>query len=214
MFKSIFSKYVSAFMLIIILSFAVVVVTTVSVVGNYATAAKKDGMGNCASLAGSYVDADRVRFDFTHFEAITAQQLAQIDAMERGTAAATAAAENAQQVTREAAAAEQTRHEAEQARATAELARDKAEQERIESENHRARVDQARVEAAEAAAQNAEASEKSAQHFAEQAEMAAANSGWLDMEINADGHLIYTRTESIDDIDFNLNDGRLIVVYG
>ena len=44
-------------MLIIILSFAVVVVTTVSVVGNYATAAKKDGMGNCASLAGSYVDA-------------------------------------------------------------------------------------------------------------------------------------------------------------
>ena len=40
MFKSIFSKYVSAFMLIIILSFAVVVVTTVSVVGNYATAAK------------------------------------------------------------------------------------------------------------------------------------------------------------------------------
>ena len=57
MFKSIFSKYVSAFMLIIILSFAVVVVTTVSVVGNYATAAKKDGMGNCASLAGSYVDA-------------------------------------------------------------------------------------------------------------------------------------------------------------
>ena len=57
MFKSIFSKYVSAFMLIIILSFAVVVVTTVSVVGNYATAAKKDGMDNCASLAGSYVDA-------------------------------------------------------------------------------------------------------------------------------------------------------------
>ena len=44
-------------MLIIILSFAVVVVTTVSVVGNYATAAKKDGMDNCASLAGSYVDA-------------------------------------------------------------------------------------------------------------------------------------------------------------
>ena len=57
MFKSIFSKYVSALMLIIILSFAVIVGTTVSVVGNYATAAKKDGMGNAAEISRAYISS-------------------------------------------------------------------------------------------------------------------------------------------------------------
>ena len=84
MFKSIFSKYVSAFMLIIILSFAVVVVTTVSVVGNYATAAKKDGMGNCASLAGSYVEAVMRSADGEGLESVIEHESESItDALEK-----------------------------------------------------------------------------------------------------------------------------------
>lgn len=57
MFKSVFSKYISAFMLIIILSFAVVVGTTVSVVGNYAETAKKNGMSNCTEISRAYVSS-------------------------------------------------------------------------------------------------------------------------------------------------------------
>ena len=44
-------------MLIIILSFAVVVGTTASVVGNYATLTKKDGMGNAVQIAKAYISS-------------------------------------------------------------------------------------------------------------------------------------------------------------
>lgn len=57
MFKSVFSKYVSAFMTIIIVSFAVVVVMTLSVVGRFSTEAKKEDMSNCAHAARSYIQS-------------------------------------------------------------------------------------------------------------------------------------------------------------
>ncbi|MBP3370104.1 MAG: HAMP domain-containing histidine kinase [Clostridia bacterium] len=57
MFKSVFSKYVSAFMMIIIISFAVVVVMTLSVVGRYSTEAKKQDMEGCMESASAYIDS-------------------------------------------------------------------------------------------------------------------------------------------------------------
>ena len=57
MFKSVFSKYVTAFMTIIIVSFVVVVIITLSVVGRYSTEAKKDDMKNCVHAAKSYVSS-------------------------------------------------------------------------------------------------------------------------------------------------------------
>ena len=51
MFKSVFSKYVSAFMTIIILSFAIVVVITVSVVGRFSVENKETVMNNCAEAS-------------------------------------------------------------------------------------------------------------------------------------------------------------------
>ena len=44
--------------------------------------------------------------------------------------------------------------------------------------------------------------------------MAAGNLGWFDVEVNDDGHLIYTRTENVDAVDFVMDEGRLVVVYG
>ncbi|MBO5755010.1 MAG: alanine--tRNA ligase, partial [Clostridia bacterium] len=38
-------------------------------------------LGNHVEQAGSYVDADRVRFDFSHFSAMTAEELAKVEAM-------------------------------------------------------------------------------------------------------------------------------------
>jgi len=72
----------------------------------------------------------------------------------------------------------------------------------------------ARAKAAAQSEENAAESENEAAHFADRAEMAAAASGWLDMEVNTEGHLIYTRSENVDTIDFNMQDGRLIVNYG
>ena len=55
MFKSIFSKYVSAFMLIIIVSFAIVVMITFSAVGRFSTENKEAVMSNCAEASKSYM---------------------------------------------------------------------------------------------------------------------------------------------------------------
>lgn len=68
--------------------------------------------------------------------------------------------------------------------------------------------------AAENSALNAANSEANAGLSAERAEQAAAESGWMDMHINADGHLIYTRSETVDAVDFEMQEGRLIVSYG
>ena len=57
MFKSVFSKYVSAFMTIIILSFAIVVVITVSVVGRFSAENKETVMNNCAEASRAYISS-------------------------------------------------------------------------------------------------------------------------------------------------------------
>ena len=56
MFKSLFSKYVSAFMLIIILSFGVVVVITASVIGRHSEQTKREVMQNSAEAAELYLE--------------------------------------------------------------------------------------------------------------------------------------------------------------
>lgn len=78
----------------------------------------------------------------------------------------------------------------------------------------------AAAESAEAAAGSAEDaadsasdaadSAESAYADAERAEQAAATAGFIDMEINDAGHLIYTRTDAVD-IDFVLSDGHLLM---
>ena len=57
MFKSVFLKYVSAFMLIITVSFAVVVLITLSVVGRYSAEAEKEDINNCVHAASAYVSS-------------------------------------------------------------------------------------------------------------------------------------------------------------
>ena len=57
MFKSVFLKYVSAFMLIITVSFAVVVLITLSVVGRYSAEAEKEDVNNCVHAASAYVSS-------------------------------------------------------------------------------------------------------------------------------------------------------------
>ena len=55
MFKSVFSKYVTAFMLIIIVSFIVVSTVTLSVVGKESAETKLEYMDNCSQATRSYV---------------------------------------------------------------------------------------------------------------------------------------------------------------
>lgn len=60
---------------------------------------------------------------------------------------------------------------------------------------------------AQSARQDAQAAESSA----ERAEQVAGTAGYLDVEINAEGHLIYTKTDSVD-VDFELtSDGHLVM---
>ena len=55
MFKSVFSKYITAFMVIIVVSFIVVSTVTFSVVGKHSAEAKRDYMKNCSEATRSYV---------------------------------------------------------------------------------------------------------------------------------------------------------------
>ena len=67
------------------------------------------------------------------------------------------------------------------------------------------------AEAAAGSAQTAATSESNAEDYAERAEQAANTLGYLEMEINADGHLIYTKTPMVP-VDFELDDnGHLIM---
>lgn len=59
MFKSVFSKYVSAFMLIIIVSFVVVSIITASAIGRYSRSAKEEIMQTSAEASASYL-SDRL----------------------------------------------------------------------------------------------------------------------------------------------------------
>lgn len=74
MFKTVFSKYVSAFMMIIIISFAVVVMITLSVVGRYSTETKKQDMENCALSASAYVDSMMHSLQGNRLEELTSSE--------------------------------------------------------------------------------------------------------------------------------------------
>ena len=68
-------------------------------------------------------------------------------------------------------------------------------------------------DSAYAASENAAAarsSELDAEDAAERAEQAAGTSGYMDIEIDENGHLIYTRTDAVD-VDFELDNGHLIM---
>lgn len=74
-------------------------------------------------------------------------------------------------------------------------------------------VNKACVASDEAVKQSGESAVEAAEH-ADRAEMAASQAGWFDMEVNEAGHLVYTRSETVDDIDFDMQEGRLLVTYG
>lgn len=58
---------------------------------------------------------------------------------------------------------------------------------------------------------NAKASEDAAELSADRAEQAAADAGFMEFHIDDDGHLIMEHTSSVDDIDFELVNGHLIL---
>lgn len=68
-----------------------------------------------------------------------------------------------------------------------------------------------------AAGEYADAAEESAEVsriYAQLSEMSAESHGFFEMRINEQGHLLYICTESFDDIDFELINGRLVANYG
>ncbi len=71
---------------------------------------------------------------------------------------------------------------------------------------------QAQISAISAASSAADALEnrEMAEQAADRAEQAAADAGYMEMEIDANGHLIYSHTQSVDEIDFEIENGRLI----
>lgn len=77
------------------------------------------------------------------------------------------------------------------------------------SETNAAASEQAAATSAEEAGESATAAEE----WADKAEQAAGTSGWMEMVINAAGHLIYTRSEVVD-VDFSLSNGHLIAEVG
>lgn len=62
MFKSLFSKYITAFMLIIVLSFIVVVVITATMIGRYSADVKQDMMQTSLEACSAYLE-DRLEND-------------------------------------------------------------------------------------------------------------------------------------------------------
>lgn len=70
--------------------------------------------------------------------------------------------------------------------------------------------------AARAAKYMGNASESAADAYlsAERSEQAAATHGYVFFEVNDEGHLIMTKTENVEGLDFQLNEGRLEVIYG
>ena len=64
---------------------------------------------------------------------------------------------------------------------------------------------------AEAGAESAEASAQSASDSADRAEQVASDAGYMEFHIDDNGHLIYERTSNVDQIDFELVNGHLIL---
>ena len=118
--------------------------------------------------------------------------------------------------------ASQSAQSAESAKTAAESARDTAGEYANDAESSAASASTSASQASASATASAESAEQAAQseqaantsannasRDADRAEQAANNAGYLDVEI-VDGRLIYTRTDAVD-VDFSLNNGRLIM---
>ena len=68
MFKSIFSKYVTAFMLIILISFLVVLIITASAIGRFSNDSKEDFIKNSNEIARSYISSMLDSSDSSSFD--------------------------------------------------------------------------------------------------------------------------------------------------
>ena len=64
---------------------------------------------------------------------------------------------------------------------------------------------------AQASANSASASAESAEEWADKAEQSAEDAGYMEFHIDNNGHLIYERTSNVDQIDFTLVNGHLIL---
>lgn len=113
-------------------------------------------------------------------------------------------------------AAEAAQGAAEAAQAAAEGAEGRAEgyaqnaSESASSASHDAGAAEDAQAAAEAARDLAQGYANDAERDAERAEQAATTAGYLDIEINDAGHLVYTRTDAVD-VDFILSNGHLLM---
>ena len=56
MFKSIFAKYVSAFMLMLLCTFLIIILLISSIVGNYSETAKAEMMNTAAHSSAEYIE--------------------------------------------------------------------------------------------------------------------------------------------------------------
>lgn len=95
---------------------------------------------------------------------------------------------------------------AESASASAENASESEDNAKLSELNAEAYKNQAALNA-----ENARQSAVSAAADADRAEQAAADAGFMEFYIDDDGHLIMEHTESVDDIDFELVNGHLIL---
>lgn len=122
-----------------------------------------------------------------------------------------AVAQTAQDVESADASAESARADAESAQASATTAVESAQsaQASATSASHSADSAEQSAQSASQSASSASASAVSAERDADRAEMAAAESGYMDVEI-VDGRLIYTRTDNVD-VDFALVGGHLVM---
>ena len=66
-------------------------------------------------------------------------------------------------------------------------------------------------EGARGYAESASASAESAEEWADKAEQSAEDAGYMEFHIDDNGHLIYERTSNVDQIDFSLVNGHLIL---
>ncbi|MBQ3126644.1 MAG: HAMP domain-containing histidine kinase, partial [Clostridia bacterium] len=72
MFKSVFTKYITAFMLIIILSFAMMISIITSIVNSYSVQAKEDMVFRAAQTSAEYIEAQMTANSLDNFSALAA----------------------------------------------------------------------------------------------------------------------------------------------
>ena len=69
MFKSIFAKYISVFMLIILISFVALIAIITSTVNSYSTTSRSEQIESAAHSVASYLEDKLVRTELTDFSA-------------------------------------------------------------------------------------------------------------------------------------------------